>query len=80
MPKFYVVTEEDGRVKRVLPDGRRVLVAIPGRSIAWDLAVELGLTSEQPAKKAVPTEAVQKALPVKQTPHLSTYPTQKSSG
>jgi hypothetical protein len=41
--RVYTITEEDGRVKRPLGNGRSVLVGIPGQTIPWETAEELGL-------------------------------------
>lgn len=74
MPKRYLVTPKDGRVKKVLPDGRRVLVAIPGQLIDYELAVELGLVKseptpepqqEEPPKPAPQKRAAKKSAPAK---------------
>jgi hypothetical protein len=43
MAKTFRVTDAHGRLRRALPDGRRVLVAIPGDEISLSLAEELGL-------------------------------------
>jgi outer membrane biosynthesis protein TonB len=78
MPKRYLVTPKDGRVKKVLPDGRRVLVAIPGQLIDYELAVELGLVKsepeptpepqqEEPPKPAPQERAAKKASPAKKS-------------
>lgn len=63
MPKFYMITEADGRVKRDLPDGTRVLVGTPGKQISWALAVELGLVGAPKAEagKVMPAKEAKAA-------------------
>lgn len=84
MVKKFTVTPAHGRVHRSLPNGQRVLVAIPGQEIPIEVAEELGLVEHpepepEPEPDTVPEvkdeEPPKPSAPVRKT---ASYPTKKS--
>jgi len=75
--KKFLVTPAHGRVFRRVDAYTRVLVAVPGQEIPWELAQECGLIEPEPEPAPEPSSKDEKPPPVKQEPAPSTmsYPT-----